>query len=361
MPSSPGITRQWVLARRSEPNEDPSKTFELEETVLYNSMLEPEYGPNSWAAKKKVAIKVHWLSNDPSQRTWIGRQASYIVMNPGDVMRAWGVGQVIESYKDEFKRGDWVYGMMSWSEYIIYDDPATTYPPGLQKLTEEQAKDPASYIAARLTGLTAYYGLLHAGCATSSDQTIIISTAAGATGAFAVQIAKNILKIPNIIGITGSDEKLPIIRDLGCTVALNYKSPDFEKKLIAATPRLVDLYYDNVGGEMLDMCMRRIRRKGRVVACGSVSSYAGEGTAKESYPKEWRLIITQGLTVQGFLVSDYLDDFEKGIPELMGWIEQGKIKVLTTVFETPFDRIPEGLSRLLDGKNVGKLVTKIKY
>ena len=179
----------------------------------------------------------------------------------------------------------------------------------------------------------------------------MVSTAAGATGAMVVQIAKRVLKIPRVIGITSSKEKMSMIKGLGCDIALSYKSPTFEADLGAATPHGIDLYFDNVGGSMLDMMLKRMNVRGRVVACGSIGSYDNDNSAEISYSKELRRIIMTGVKIQGFNVRHYVEDFPNGIKELEGWIKEGNVKVLTTIFETPFDGVPQG--------NTGKLVTKI--
>ena len=151
MSSIPGITRQWVLAHHPKAGEDPSQAFELTETALFNSQLSPVYGPGGLVDKKAVVVKPIWLSNDPSQRTWIAEQGSYITVKAGELMTCWGIGKVIESYKPEFKKGDLVWGFLAWSEYMLFENPHTRYPPGLTILSEEQAKCPSTYIAARLT------------------------------------------------------------------------------------------------------------------------------------------------------------------------------------------------------------------
>jgi len=188
----------------------------------------------------------------------------------------------------------------------------------------------------------------------------VVSTAAGATGAMVVQIAKRILKIPRVVGITSSNQKMAMIKGLGCDIALNYKSPTFEADLAVATSRGIDLYFDHVGGYMLDMMLKRMNVHGRVVACGSIGSYTNDNTAEASYTRELRRIIMSGVKIQGFNVGHYALDFPNGQKELGGWIKEGKIKVLTTIFETAFEGVPEGMDKLFRGENEGKLVTKIK-
>ena len=143
MPPVPSTSRQWVLDHHPRKDEKPSQFFKLIETPLP--------GPGELAGKKAVIVKPLLLSNDPSQRTWVGADGSYITVKPGQVMKSWGVGKVVESYKDEFKKGDLVWGMLSWNEYMLFEDPGTYYPPGLSKLTEEQAKDPGNFIALKMT------------------------------------------------------------------------------------------------------------------------------------------------------------------------------------------------------------------
>ncbi|KAF8430399.1 hypothetical protein EV426DRAFT_708594 [Tirmania nivea] len=347
----PSTTRQWILDHHPQKDEKPSQFFKLIE--------KPLPGPKDLADKQAVIIKPLLLSNDPSQRTWVGAEGSYITVKPGQVMKSWGVGKVVESYKNEFMKGDLVWGMLGWNEYMLFEDPGTHYPPGLSRLTDEQAKDPGSFIAMRLAGLTAYYGLLKCGEATRNDQTIVVSTAAGATGAMAVQIAKHVLKIPNVIGIAGSEEKMSLIKSLGCDFALNYKSPNFEADLGAATPKGIDLYFDNVGGAMLDMMLKRMRTRGRVVACGAIGSYDNDNSNDIAYVKELRRIIMSGVKIHGLNVTHHVADFPNGLRELEGWLREGKLKSLITFFETGFEGVPAGMEQLLSGKNTGKLLTKI--
>ena len=151
MGSVPGITRQWVLAQYPKAGENPSQAFELTETSLFNNQLSPTNGPGGLKDKKVVVVQPIWLSNDPTQRTWIGERGSYMTVKIGELMKCWGIGKVIESYKPEFKKGDLVWGLLAWTEYLLFENPDTRYPPGLTILTEEQAKNPATFIAARLT------------------------------------------------------------------------------------------------------------------------------------------------------------------------------------------------------------------
>lgn len=140
---------------------------------------------------------------------------------------------------------------------------------------------------------------------------------------------------------------------------MNYKSPTFIADLTAATPQGIDLYYDNVGGSMLDTMLTRMKTHGRVVACGAISSYDNDNKDQGAYVKELRRIITAGVRVQGFNVTHYVEEFDEGAKVLEGWMREGKLKALTTVWETGFEGVPGGMERLLEGRNTGKLVTKI--
>jgi len=143
MSTVPSTTRQWILDHHPQKNEKPSQFFKLVENSLTES--------GDLANKKAVIVKPILLSNDPSQRTWVGAEGSYITVKPGQVMKSWGIGKVVESSKDGFKKGDLVWGMLRWSEYILFEDPETRFPPGLSKLTEEQARDAGGFIAMRTT------------------------------------------------------------------------------------------------------------------------------------------------------------------------------------------------------------------
>ncbi|KAI5803456.1 hypothetical protein DFH27DRAFT_524859 [Peziza echinospora] len=339
-PQLPKNTRQWILSKNPDAGDAPSQFFSLVDRPLDPT---PANG---------ITVKTLYISNDPAQRTWLSKFKTYVdPVKVGEPMRALALGEVVASNNSRFSVGDWVYGMMSWSEYLNLEDPQ------VQKLSDEERKRPEEFIASRMTALTAYYGLLKIAEATEKDQTIVVSSAAGATGSYVLQIAKNVLKVKNVVGIAGSEEKVALIKSLGCDVALNYKSPTFAKDLKAAVPNGIDVYFDNVGGDILDLCLSQMKQYGRIAACGSISGYVDNGQGQGV--KNWFQIISKSLTVRGFIVFDFAHDYENGQKEFDSWVRDGKIKVLNTVYETNFEGIPGGMQRLLDGKNTGKLVTKL--
>ena len=272
----------------------------------------------------------------------------------GTPMHARSVCRVLASKDPAHKEGALVSANPGWVEYGIYPakmaQPAPPLPNGL---------GPSHYLGAfGLTGLTAYYGLTEIAGAQSSD-VVVISGAAGATGSMAVQIAKHMLGCKTVVGIAGSDAKCRWVEGLGADVCLNYKSASFKDDLVKATPEDASVYFDNVGGEILDLMIARMARYGRIAVCGSISNYNGEEKLKLA---NWFDVISMRIKLQGFIILDgqqkwagYLDILKKALAE-------GKIKVSAEseqIVDTKFEDIPKTWTKLFEGANTGKLVTKI--
>ncbi|KAL7275538.1 quinone oxidoreductase [Rhizina undulata] len=400
MATIPTTTRQWVLAKY--PQQQPINvfdTFKLVEVPLQNpehphnkertevpfasggvdiggraeveipggESVEPEGKKENKGsiqhvnAAGKIIVRTLWFSNDPAQRTWIvdvpaERRYYTKPVRPGEVMPATAIGEIIESNHPDYKRGDLVRGFFGWTEYAVVDVDNS---PALSLMKIPPKTNPEDFMALGLTALTAYFGLFRIGAATLKDQTIVVSSAAGATGSIVCQLAKNILRIPRVIGIVGSDEKCDIIKHkCGVDVALNYRDERFEEKLVEATPELVDVYFDNVGGEVLDAVLKRMGKGGRVVVCGATSTYDDSG-GKAVGIESWKQIIFMQLRIEGFVVTQFANEFEKSSAELAEWVKQGKLHPLKTVWRAKFEELPRGMQKLLKGETVGKLVTKI--
>lgn len=210
-------------------------------------------------------------------------------------------------------------------------------------------------------GLTAFYGLSDI-VRTTSEDTVVVSGAAGATGSMVVQIAKHIIGCKKIIGIAGGEKKCRWVESLGADVCIDYKAPDFKEQLKKATDGFVEVYFDNVGGEILDFMLTRLKRYGRVAACGSVSTYNAPGSVGI---KNWFEIITNRLEVKGFIVTDAVVAGKTGpmLQKLVEKVKEGKIKIgpeTETVVPTAFEDIPKTWMMLFQGGNQGKLITAIK-
>ena len=273
----------------------------------------------------------------------------------GVVMRARQVAEVLDSKSPKYKAGDKVLASMGWAEYACM--PAVECQPIDQSLGIRETH----YLGAfGMTGLTAYYGIKEIVRAGPSD-TVVVSGAAGATGSMVVQIAKHMIGCKRVIGIAGSAEKCKWVEILGADVCLNYKDANFKAKLAEATDGYVEVYFDNVGGEILDLMLTRMAMYGRVAACGAVADYN-----KSDGPglKEWYEVISFRLEIKGFLILDFVNQGKApaAVKDLVTALKQGKIKVddaNETVVETKFEDVPKTWMMLFEGANTGKLVTKL--
>jgi NADPH-dependent curcumin reductase CurA len=275
-------------------------------------------------------------------------------------MRSGVIAEVLETKSTKIKVGDMVmdYHRGTWSELIILGDQEcqqlAPLPNGLS-LTHYLGTFGAS-------GLTAYTGLLYAGGAKrDSDQTIVVSAAAGATGSMVVQIAAKLLKVKRVVGIAGSDEKCAWVKKIGAHDCINYKSPTFLEDLKAATPDEVDVYFDNVGGAVLDAVLPRMKRLGRgtIAVCGAVAQYNADGKPMELH--NWCEVFSARICIKGFIMLDYLEHVPAGLQELIAAAVDGRLDLsdAETLVEEPIEKQPEIWTRLYTGENRGKLVTKL--
>jgi len=352
-PMVPKTTReiyltQWPKANKIEVDTD----FAIKEVEIPSPLPE-----------NSVLVKLIALSNDPAQRTWISDadpERHYVTpITPGNTMGAFGIGRVISSSHSDYNGGDLLLGVFGWREYAVVPIPSTPTSFGPTKLPA--GTDPADFLSLGFTALTAYFGLLSPRVvgATSSDKIVVVSGAAGATGSAATQIAKNVLGIELVIGIAGSKEKCELIKSQGgCDIAFNYKTPGWKEEFqkLVLDKGGIDVYFDNVGGEILELCLESMKKEGRIAACGAISGYDDPTKASISF-KSWGQIIFQALKVQGFLASQFSSEFPKAQSDLAEWTKAGKIKPLKTVFKAKFEEVPKGLEMLLQGKNTGKLIT----
>ena len=272
-------------------------------------------------------------------------------------MRARAVAEIIESKNSKFKKGDKVIASTGWAEYAV-NDPQSLQ---IQPIQQLEGVSVTHFLGAfGLTGLTAYYGTKIIARAGPAD-TVVVSGAAGATGSMVVQIAKKMLGCKRVIGLAGSDEKCRWVESLGADVCLNYRNPDFKNHLVKATEGFVEVYFDNVGGEILDLMLTRMKKEGRVAACGAVSDY---NTSKPRGLRNWHEIITNRLEIKGFIVLDFVASGKAGeaTVEMVKACKEGKITVdesLETVVDTEFEDVPKIWMMLFEGGNTGKLVTKL--
>jgi hypothetical protein len=299
----------------------------------------------------ELVVAVSHLSLDPAMRGWMNAGASYIdPVEVGDVMRAGAVGKVIACEHAGFAVGDHVYGAFGVQEYALSDGN------GVTKVNPQLAPLPTYLGTLGMTGMTAYFGLLDTGKLKEGD-TVVVSGAAGAVGSVVGQIAK--IKDCRVIGIAGGKEKCAwLTEELGFDVAIDYKTEDVRLALREAAPQGVDVYFDNVGGEILDAVLTRLARGARIVICGAVSQYnATEGVHG---PSNYLSLLVARASMTGMVVFDYVPRFAEAIRDLAGWMQEGRLVSREHVVDGSVGAFPDALLKLFTGENVGKLVLRVE-
>jgi len=300
----------------------------------------PEPGPGQFT------VKVSNLSIDPAMRGWMNAGASYIPpVEIGAVMRAGAVGQVTASELPGFDVGDEVYGTFGVQEYALSDGR------GVHKIDTSLA-GPSVYLGALgMTGLTAYFGLLDTGRLKAGD-TVVVSGAAGAVGSMVGQIAK--IKGCRAIGIAGGPDKCrALVEEFGFDAAIDYRAGNVRKAVREYAPGGVDVYFDNVGGEILDDVLACLARGARVVICGAVSQY---NETQVRGPANYMMLLVARASMAGMLVFDFADQYPQAMAELAGWLRAGKIVSREHIVHGTVSDFPQTLLMLFDGVNTGKLV-----
>lgn len=331
--------RQWVLAKRPHGvvTED---NFEYRESAI------PEPGPG------QVLLRTLYLSFDPTQRGWMEDRESY--MPPvalGEPMRAGTVSQVIASNHDDYAQGDLVQALGGWQDFMVADGGAGGL--GLSKLPPGVSPQMALGVLGT-TGQTAYFGMLDLG-RPEPGQTVLVSGAAGATGSVAGQIAR--IQGCRVIGIAGGAEKCAWLKgEARFDDVIDYKSEDVDARIGELCPDRVDVFFDNVGGAILEAALNHINLKARVVLCGGISNY--NATEPQPGPSNLMNLVVMRARMEGFIVIDYLDRFAEGAAALLGWMQSGELVHRDDVQEG-FENIPASLNRLFTGKNIGKQLLKI--
>lgn len=297
----------------------------------------------------EVRIALEYLSLDPAMRGWMNDAPSYLPpVGIGEVMRGAGAGKVTASNHPRFAEGDYVTGITGIQEH------ATLPGDGLFKIDPGVAPVETYLGTLGLTGMTAYFGLLEVG-ALKDGETVVVSGAAGAVGSIAGQIAK--IKGCTVIGIAGGPEKCEFVTDtLGFDACIDYKNADVKAELKRLTPDRVDVYFDNVGGEILDIVLTRLAMKARIVICGAISQY---NEAETRGPSNYLALLVSRARMEGFLVFDYTSRYPEAGRELAGWLNEGKIVSKEDVVDGGVEAFPEALRKLFRGENVGKLVLKV--
>ena len=333
--------RQWRL--RSRPvGMVRTSDFECVEEPL------PALGDN------QVLVRNLYLAFEPAMRGWLNDVKSYVPpVGIGEVMRASSVGQVIESRHPSYAVGDLVSGMLGWQEYALSDgEPG---PMGRLATVPDGIAPEVMLSALGGTGLTAYFGMTDIGEVREGD-TVLVSGAAGATGSVAAQIAR-LRGAERVVGIAGGPEKCQwLTEQAGLDAAIDYKSENLARRLRDELPHGASLFFDNVGGPILDEALLNMAQGGRVVLCGGISGYNEEELPPG--PRNYMQIVIRRLTVRGFILIDHFKDAGRALGDLSGWLSEGQLAVATDVQEG-FENTPQTLLRLFEGKNLGKQLLKL--
>jgi NADPH-dependent curcumin reductase CurA len=329
--------RQWRLAARPRGLPLPSDWEWREEAV-------PSPGDGEFL------VRVRLISLDPAMRGWMNAGRSYLPpVGVGEVMRALGGGEVVASHHPDFSAGDHVTGNFGVQDFAVSDGS------GVFRVSLEVAPLTMYLSVLGVTGLTAYFGLLEIG-RPQPGETVVVSAAAGAVGMVAGQIAK--IRGCRVVGIAGGPEKCRFITDeLGFDAAIDYKHEDVRTSLREHCPDRVDVYFDNVGGEVLDAVLTRLARHARIVICGSISQYNNDGPARG--PANYMALLVDRARMEGFLVFDFASRYREAAAQLAGWVAEGRLLSVEDIV-TGLESFPETLLRLYRGENLGKLLLAVE-
>ncbi|OGX88414.1 NADP-dependent oxidoreductase [Hymenobacter lapidarius] len=303
----------------------------------------------------QVLIKTSFISLDPAMRGWMNEGKSYIApIKIGEVFRAGTAGQVVESRNPGFAVGDSLTGNLGVQQYAVMGAGATDpgSPEYLVKVDTAIAPLEAYLATLGMPGMTAYFGLLNTG-QPQAGETVVVSGAAGAVGSVVGQIAK--LKGCRVVGIAGDQQKCDyVVNELGFDACINYKTQNVRSGLRAACPQGIDVYFDNVGGEILDFVLEQIRLKARIVICGAISQY--NNTTPVKGPSNYLSLLVNRARMEGIVVFDNAANYSTAAREMAGWIQEGKLKSPKIQVEHGIENFLPALLKLFSGGNFGKLV-----
>jgi len=297
----------------------------------------------------ELLVQVQYISLDPAMRGWMNDAKSYIrPVGIGEIMRAGAAGKVIQSRHGKFKEGDLVTGGFGVQEYAVSDGK------GVNKV---DTRIPLTTYLGTLgmPGMTAYFGLLDVG-KPQPGQTVVVSGAAGAVGSVVGQIAK--IKGCRAVGIAGGADKCKLlVAEFGFDAAIDYKNEDVKAALKTHCPNGIDVYFDNVGGDILDAALARLARGARIVICGAISQY--NATTGVKGPANYMSLLVNRASMTGMVVFDYAERYGEAAREMAGWIAAGKLKAKEDVVPGGIAAFPETLLKLFKGENTGKLVLSL--
>ncbi|GGC02775.1 NADP-dependent oxidoreductase [Novosphingobium endophyticum] len=334
-----GKVKHVLLARRPHGVPVPDD-FELAETEM------PVPGEGEFLVAMRVG------SVDPAIRGFLDDRPSYLPpVALGAPVAGMSLGEVVQSNNPKYPAGIFVRAMGTWSDHFVLDENAL----GLEIVDQKEGTELHHYMGALgPVGLTAWVGLFAVG-QVRAGETVVVSAAAGATGSTVGQIAK--ARGCKVIGLVGSAEKAKVIRDLGFDAAIEYRAaPDIAAGIAKAAPEGVDVYFDNVGGEMLEAILPLMRLHGRVPVCGMIGQY---NDADHPYGVKtlWQLVVNR-IRMQGFITYDYPDVLDRAQAELEGWVAEGKLKPLANLRDG-FEKLPEAFIDLMSGRTIGKTLVRI--
>ncbi len=297
----------------------------------------------------EVLIRQHYISLDPAMRGWMNDAKSYIPpVQIGEVMRAGSAGEVVESNNAKIPVGTFMAGNGGVQQYVATDGQ------GWHPVDTELAPLQTYIGTLGMTGMTAYFGLTEV-AQLKDGENLLVSGAAGAVGSVVGQIGK--IKGCRVVGIAGGPEKCRyLIEELGFDGAIDYKNESVRARIKEELPEGVDVYFDNVGGEILDIALTRLRRHARIVICGAISQY--NNTTPIKGPSNYMSLLVNRARMEGMVVFDYSKDYGKAARQLGQWMAEGKLKAREDVYEG-IENFHENFLRLFSGEKMGKLVLKV--
>jgi NADPH-dependent curcumin reductase CurA len=304
-------------------------------------------------ADGEILVKVIYLSLDPAMRGWMNEGKSYIrPVGIGEVMRAGGIGRVVASKSPKFAVGDYVSGVTGVQQYWIgaADDKAAAF----YKVDPSAAPLPKYLNALGMPGMTAYFGLLEVG-QPKAGETVVVSGAAGAVGQTVGQVARQ--RGCRVVGIAGGKEKCDfVVNELGFDACIDYKTGSVKEGLKQHCPNGVDVYFDNVGGDILDAVLTRINMKARIIICGAISQY--NNTTPVKGPANYLSLLVNRARMEGIVVFDWADRYPEAAAQMAQWMKDGSFKSREDIVDG-LENFPQTLLMLFEGRNFGKLILKV--
>lgn len=334
------VNQRWTVKRRPTGNVQPDD-FALDETEI------PEPAPN------EVLLQTRYLSLAPVMRSYMSGEsfAGETPLSIGDVIHGRGVAQIVKSRHPDWKEGEMVQGQLGWQ---TYKRSSMTDQEKFQRMPPNGLPSSLGLGALGMTGLSAWAGLINVG-APRGGENVLVSGAVGGVGSLVTQIAANVFGC-RVIGIAGGEEKCALAMDLGCRDTIDYKRNQVAADLKAAAANGIDLYFDNVGGEILDRALDHLNNRARIVLCGSISEYTRD--APFALPNYQRLRRTDS-QMRGFFVYNHLENWDTAMREMAEWIQDGKVRPVEQITHG-FQNMPAALAGLYTGQNFGKQLCSVR-